>query len=230
MSNWETTGLMGALTGTETVPGNQAGVSKYTTVNMIKTFIASAFEAVGAVAAGIAGHLTAYDHTKIDHVNRVALDLVAGNNTGDQDLSLFAPKNDPTFTGNGIKLPNANSADSNSLDWYKEGAWTPSDVSGANLTLTSSNCNYTRIGNMVFLSGTITYPATADATAAAVGGLPYDPAYAQPGTTDTPSLTYGGVKAQTGQKLQFYNLPGTAARLNSSLTGITVTVNVAFKA
>jgi hypothetical protein len=40
------------------------------------------------------------------------------------------------------------------------------------LVLTSLSANYTRIGNMVFAYATVTYPATVDASAARIGGLP----------------------------------------------------------
>jgi len=76
-----------ALGGTETLPVNQAGATKYTTINAIITFLGSAFDAVGTATAAIVAHLAAYDHTKIAHTNRTALDLVSGTNTGDQDLS-----------------------------------------------------------------------------------------------------------------------------------------------
>jgi hypothetical protein len=51
------------------------------------------------------------------------------------------------------------------------GTWTPNDQSGAGLTLAVS-ANYTRIGNLVFAYGQITYPTTADTSAAIIGGLP----------------------------------------------------------
>ena len=59
------------------------------------------------------------------------------------------------------------------FDDYEEGTWTPVDASGAGLSFTTSNTHYTKIGNMVMVTGVVTYPATADASAAAIGGLPY---------------------------------------------------------
>jgi hypothetical protein len=52
------------------------------------------------------------------------------------------------------------------------GTWTPSDASGASLTFTGVSASYTQIGNMVFAYGTLTYPSTANTSAAAVSGLP----------------------------------------------------------
>jgi hypothetical protein len=43
-------------------------------------------------------------------------------------------------------------------------AWTPTDQSGASLTFTAVNAQFCRIGNLVFVYGSLTYPSTADAT------------------------------------------------------------------
>lgn len=51
-------------------------------------------------------------------------------------------------------------------------AWTPVDASGASLTFTSVSASYTQLGNMIFASYCLTFPVTADATAAKIGGLP----------------------------------------------------------
>jgi hypothetical protein len=56
---------------------------------------------------------------------------------------------------------------------YEEGAWTPTDGSGAGLTITVQNARYTKIGRMVYVIAYIIYPATADATGAALSGLPF---------------------------------------------------------
>ncbi len=54
------------------------------------------------------------------------------------------------------------------------GTWSPSDQSGAGLTLTSvAGAQYIKIGQIVIACFNVTYPATADATFAAIGGLPY---------------------------------------------------------
>lgn len=49
------------------------------------------------------------------------------------------------------------------LNWYEEGTWTPADVSGAGLSLTTAQSRYFRIGNLVQASFIITYPVTASA-------------------------------------------------------------------
>ena len=58
---------------------------------------------------------------------------------------------------------------------YEEGTWTPTDASGAALSLTgtSTNCFYTKIGNQVTCIFSVTYPSTVSAASAILGGLPF---------------------------------------------------------
>lgn len=269
--NWEDKAAAPAdLDGSETYPVNKAGVSVYSTIDKIATFLASVFDAIGTAASAIADHLSAYDHDLIDHTNRAALDAVSGVNTGDDaGHAALAPLNNPAFTGGisvsatapqvatvwsdnivyagytvlvgdsvrldqseGLYLqPGVLSAiDPNILHYYEQSTWTPSDVSGAALTFTGvANCYYTRIGFLVFLHGTLTYPTTADTSTAAIGGLPFNPAFESPGDILAASATYGVIAAVPGSKLQFYNAPGTAARTNAVLTGATVKFSICYR-
>lgn len=65
------------------------------------------------------------------------------------------------------------SADANTLDDYEEGTWTPTDASGAGLTFAVALGSYEKIGRHVVARGAVTFPATADGTAASIGGLPF---------------------------------------------------------
>jgi uncharacterized protein YjlB len=75
-------------------------------------------------------------------------------------------------TGTGIAFPatqNA-SADANTLDDYEEGTWTTSDGSGAGLSITT-NANsafYVKVGNLVMVRISVTYPSTASGASAAL--------------------------------------------------------------
>jgi hypothetical protein len=79
--------------------------------------------------------------------------------------------------GVGITFPATQSASSNAntLDDYEEGTWTPTDASGAGLSLsnTSGNCFYTKVGRTVTVSFRLTYPSTASGSVAVIGGLPF---------------------------------------------------------
>lgn len=54
------------------------------------------------------------------------------------------------------------------------GTWTPIDSSGAGLTLTGVSAAYTVHGNIVFAYANLTYPSTANAGQATLGGLPFN--------------------------------------------------------
>ena len=57
---------------------------------------------------------------------------------------------------------------------YEEGTWTPTDASGAGLTLTQdAQATYTRVGRMVSVQWAVLYPTTASVLDAGLGGLPF---------------------------------------------------------
>ena len=109
-----------------------------------------------------------------------------------------------TFTGGNLVIGTAGkgidfSANSHAagmtselLTWYEQGTFTPTDTSGAGLTLTVSKAVYTRIGNTVVAYIYVTYPTTANGSGARIGGLPFSTAgtnYYMP----FPILTNSGV-------------------------------------
>ena len=99
-------------------------------------------------------------------------------------------------TNGGIKFPatQVSSADGNTLDDYEEGTWTPTDASGAGLTLSGTNTRYTKVGNIVVACAEIVYPSTANGSAAKIGGLPF---------TNSGSSTWGGFQRYTNKSLAF---------------------------
>ena len=65
-------------------------------------------------------------------------------------------------------------AGSELFDDYEEGTWTPTDGSGASISLsTSSTCVYTKIGRMVYLQFDITYASNSSSNDATISGLPF---------------------------------------------------------
>lgn len=72
----------------------------------------------------------------------------------------------------GIKFQanQASSSDANTLDDYEEGTWTPTDASGAALPITvnssGSRNRYTKIGNLVYLTVSLSWPTTSNSSAA----------------------------------------------------------------
>lgn len=53
-----------------------------------------------------------------------------------------------------------------------QGSWTPTDASGASLTFTSVSATYRRIGDLVTLQCSLTFPTTSDTNSVKIGGLP----------------------------------------------------------
>lgn len=74
------------------------------------------------------------------------------------------------------------------------GSCTPSDGSGAGLVFTSVSAAFTRIGNIVHVYGTLTYPSTANGTAALItfAGLPGNVANSSYAAVPNPVKTNNG--------------------------------------
>lgn len=107
-------------------------------------------------------------------------------------------------------------------------SWTPADGSGAGLSFSGVSANYTRLANMVFAYFTLTYPATADGSAAVISGLPVavpNQTYAQGPCAIWAS---GGAIAVILRPIQntstaaFIDHASAAAVTNANLSGLSV--------
>jgi hypothetical protein len=154
----------------------------------------------------------------------------------------------PTFSGNvtlsngnlivaagqGIDFsadPSAPGAQSELLNDYESGTWTPVDGSPAALVFTSASGVYTKIGRLVTASCTLTYPTTAGANSAFIAGLPFnqgnpscDGGYITNNTSVTPLLirgfSAGTVQPVTlaGANIPNYTLSDATIRFTISYT------------
>lgn len=115
-----------------------------------------------------------------------------------------------------IKFPATQNAssDAHTLDDYEEGTWTPTDGSGAGLTLVnadthtgSPNGGYIKIGQMVYLAYQLQYPTTASAAQAKMDGIPFA------SENNTPPVYWG-------QTLVFTNSNGAMTSMNANVTWI----------
>ena len=89
------------------------------------------------------------------YINSNGLNIVAGKGV---NFSAYATSGNPS---------------SNSLDDYEEGTYTPTDVSGAGLTLTHNfTATYTKIGRMVYVQFDTSYPSNSSSAAAGMS-LPF---------------------------------------------------------
>jgi len=125
--------------------------------------------------------------------------------------------------GKGIDFsatPNPGGMTSELFRDYEEGTWTPTDASGAGLTLTVNGTQfYTRVGRVITVSFNISYPATANVSAAIIGSLPFNSVAAnQGGIILGPSSTT--VAFVNGSMNQFSIVtPAVVAVTNATLSG-----------
>ena len=76
--------------------------------------------------------------------------------------------------GKGIDFSaTAGTGTSELLDDYEEGTWTPT---GNGITLTTAVGRYTKVGNVVNISGYVEFPVGSDGNLALLTGIPYTPA------------------------------------------------------
>jgi hypothetical protein len=131
--------------------------------------------------------------------------------------------------GQGIDFsatPGAPGATSELLDDYEIGTWTPTDASGAGLTLSVASANYTKIGNTVRLQAQITYPSNVSGASVLLGGLPFSSAQYAIGAIRT---SVACVATALGANIYVHS-PVNVAITNVELTGaffaFTVVYNV----
>ena len=89
----------------------------------------------------------------------------------------------------GITFNNSSALTNSTLNDYETGTWTPVDGSGSGLSFSSTSGQYTKIGNIVICTATLTYPSTANGNAASIGGLPF--------SSGATSPSYGGYTRYT---------------------------------
>jgi hypothetical protein len=103
--------------------------------------------------------------------------------------NLFLAENVVVGSGYGIDFSaTAGAGTSELLDDYEEGVWTPNLLNGTSITYTTTPTgNYTKIGNMVYVTASIdvSNSDTADASALTIGGLPFN------AINDTMTFTLG---------------------------------------
>jgi hypothetical protein len=110
------------------------------------------------------------------------------------------------------------SANANTLDDYEEGTWTPVDTSGAGLTFTGADGKYTKIGNVVTFSMSLTYPTTANTAGAIISKPPFANIIQAPTSFVTNAgLALQGLIAGTG--IEIYPTGSFTNTTNATLSG-----------
>lgn len=118
---------------------------------------------------------------------------------------------------------------------YEEQSWTPVDSSGAGLTLTVTTARVTKIGKRVFLSADVSYPVTANGSAAVIGGVPsgFTASGIYTGSVTTsgggsPTVCQASVGGGGTTVINFTSAAGSALT-NANFSGAIVRFNVSFE-
>lgn len=159
------------------------------------------------------------------HVFRFAPSGTAGTNVAfTTAFSTTAAGNIAFPAGQGIDFsadPSAAGMTSELLDDYEEGTWTPTDASGAGLTLSGASGFYTKVGRLVTVSGQWTYPSTASGSNTAIGGLPFTAGANSTGPLLSSSATVGDMTlVVNGSTTIFFYGASSARRTNSNYSTI----------
>jgi hypothetical protein len=158
-------------------------------------------------------------------VNRLFIDA-SGNSKFGGNISVGGVT--VTTSGTGITFPATQNAssDANTLDDYEEGTFTPTDGSGAGLSITFNNAKYTKIGRLVYISiSTIVYPATANTAAASIAGLPFTNSAADAALSalvSASAFANRGLVIATNSFIFLYPTASASQALNSQLSGTTI--------
>jgi hypothetical protein len=148
---------------------------------------------------------------------------VGGNATGLQydspakfDLGIAPPfLNTPAVVFPSVQV---SSAGPNTLDDYEEGAWTPTDVSGAGLTFALATGDYTKIGNVVMFRAVVVYPTTANTSSARIS----KPPFVNIGQTAASLVTNAGSVLQvsiSSTGIEIYPAGSFVNKTNANLSG-----------
>jgi hypothetical protein len=132
--------------------------------------------------------------------------------------------------GKGIDFsadPSAPGMTSELLDDYEEGTWTPTDLSGAGLSITVNSASYTKIGRLVVANFYVTYPATGDASTAQLS-LPFASSTFQIGQALS---TLGNVQcamAANGSAAATFRSAALATYTNLELSGADILASISY--
>lgn len=166
------------FTGSEVLPVVQGGVTDKVSVNNLtagRTVPATRLSMPTGSHTMYVGFDGATDAMQIATQTEINLQTGTGygmavNIDSSHNVNVIQGNVKLSTAGKGIDF-SANGGDV--LSQYDEGTWTPTDASGAGLSLTVTNATFTRVGKMIFANFNITYPATVDVSTARLGGLPY---------------------------------------------------------
>lgn len=187
--------------------------------------------ASSTIAFGTSGQLLTSGGGGVDSWTNIASHLTAGTNisiTGTTTATVGVTNNSTTVAGQTCTLGSSCTvATSNLSDVTSTTTWTPTDASGASLSLTVTDARYTRMGKIVVVTFAITYPTTGSGLTAVIGGLPVA-SFSGTAAVGGGALPFTSTSAATNVLVQnnatqfnFFNTSGSAAT-NTQMSGATV--------
>jgi len=115
------------------------------------------------------------------------------------------------------------------LNWYEEGTWTPTDLSGAGLTFTVDHAKYTRVGRLVTVGIYLTFPTTSNTSAAKIS-LPFAAANYDVGVANSNSAS-GAASANTIGSAAAFTIRNSALTTltNVNLSGAQILTTISYQ-
>jgi len=125
------------------------------------------------------------------------------------DLGRSGDKFKDLWLGGGVYLGGTGTA--NKLDDYEEGTWTPTLTTGTS----AQDLKYTKIGNVVHISGSISFSSVSGSGIIEIGGLPFTSTSHTDSYTALNSFAYKGLNMGDAQQFQTLrvNLNSTNMRI-----------------
>ena len=166
---------------------------------------------------------------KIGSIDSGGVHLVIGTRANSADwteVARFNSSGNLAFpSGQGIDFSaTAGTGTSELFSDYEEGSWTPVDVSGAGVALSSVTATYTKVGRAVTYFMEATVASTGSGSGVLIAGLPFAPAnnnfvgaFHNTGGNDYLALTNAA-----GVRIQIYDLGGSSVVAWSTLSTDTI--------
>jgi hypothetical protein len=113
----------------------------------------------------------AYDEVVGAH--RIQVDSVGNVKLNTGNLVIGTAGQGITFGGDPDTRQNSPTVGARTLYDYEEGTWTPTDASGAGLTLSVNGAFYIKVGALVHVNVYFSFPSTANTAPVSITGLPF---------------------------------------------------------
>jgi len=153
--------------------GNNLSVDVAININPANAAVAISPTGTGTVAISPAGALTINPATA-STINNTSIGASTAS-TG-RFTSVTATTGNVVIgtSGQGIDFSaTPNTGTSELLADYEEGTWTPTVAGFGSPTYTVQNGNYTKVGNLVHITGKLSFTGASGSSAVSIGGLPY---------------------------------------------------------